>query len=85
MADKSKPACGDNCSNCDREEMLREEALPVLQDSKGKCINSLEIHRDTAAKRGRVICFHIRLGRMGNGKSNCRKGELLPVLQGSSL
>lgn len=59
------------------KEILGEEALPILQDSKGKCINSLEMHRDTTAKMGRVIGFHIRLVRMGNGKSNCRKGELL--------
>lgn len=56
-----------NTANITYKEMSRDEALLILQDTRGKHINNLQIHRKTAAERGGIICSPQSLGKDGDG------------------
>ena len=54
-----------NTANVTYGEMLRDEALLTLQDTRGQLINRFQIRRKTAAGSGRMICSPHSLGQGG--------------------
>lgn len=56
-----------NTANMTYREMSRDEALLILQDTRRKHINSLQIQRKTAAGRSGIICSPQSLEKHGDG------------------